>query len=160
MPESPPEAGSDPQPAGAAEADLLAALHAEAFPDDPWSAAAFRTLCRMPGAGVRLAADAEGPAGLVLWRVAADEAEVVTLGVRPAARRRGHAVRLLRAAMRDAAAAGAGRMLLEVAADNDAAAALYAGLGFAAVGRRRGYYRRAAAAACDAILLAAPLPAK
>lgn len=81
-----------------------------------------------------------GEAGFVLARAAADEAEILTLAVVPAWRRRGLGAALLAAAQRRAASLGAAQLFLEVAADNDAARALYAGAGFEAVGLRRGYY--------------------
>jgi ribosomal protein S18 acetylase RimI-like enzyme len=46
-------------------------------------------------------------------------------------------------------------MFLEVGADNPHALALYAGLGFAKVGTRKGYY-----SGKDALLLRLPLPVK
>jgi ribosomal-protein-alanine N-acetyltransferase len=56
------------------------------------------------------------------------------------------------AAMEAAAARGAVAMLLEVAEGNGGARALYAGLGFGAVGRRPRYY-----GAEDALILRAAL---
>jgi ribosomal-protein-alanine N-acetyltransferase len=147
---------------GAFDLELLARLHAEGFPDDPWSAKAFGELLAMPGtAGLLRAArpeapppgDTPEPAGFVLWRVAGDEAEILTLAVRPAERRAGHARALMDAALAAARESGARRMLLEVAEDNLAARGLYAALGFAQVGRRRGYYRRAGGARHDALIL-------
>ena len=52
------------------------------------------------------------------------------------------------------ARAGAGRVFLEVRADNRAATALYEGLGFTRTGLRRGYYRDGA----DALVLARLIP--
>lgn len=114
----------------------LAAIHAEAFPPaDAWGEGAIRTLLAMPGA-VLLAEDD----GFLLARVAGGEAEVITLAVRPAARRRGLAARLLARALRACAGAGAAAMFLEVDTANAPALALYARAGFARVGTRRGYY--------------------
>ncbi len=72
----------------------------------------------------------------------AGEAEVLTLAVRPAARRRGIGRALVEAAA-TLAEASAAAMFLEVAADNPGAVALYAQTGFEIVGRRPGYYGRA-----------------
>ncbi len=133
-----------------APADLpraLAALHAEAF-DVPWSASAFADLLGQPG--VLLEAEADG---FVLVRVAADEAEILTLAVRPDMRRVGLGSRLMRVAADRAASAGAERLLLEVAEDNAAARALYARLGFQTAGRRPRYYARPNASPVDALLL-------
>ena len=115
----------------------MAAIHAAAFPvAERWDAAAFATQLAMPG-GFGLV-DAAG--GLILARVAADEAEVLTLGVAPESRRRGIGRRLLHAAAATAAARGAGTLFLEVARANDTARALYAAVGFRQVGVRRCYY--------------------
>lgn len=102
-----------------------------------------------------LARHVDGALVAVAWlRSAADEAEVLDLAVAPAHRRRGHGRALLLAAAAHVHAAGARRLLLEVRADNAAAAALYAGAGLVQVGTRPGYHRDGS----DARLLAADLP--
>ena len=123
----------------------LAALHAAAF-DQPWLADDILRFAEDRG-GFALVADAgddgsEAPAGFILCRMIAGEAEVLTLAVAPAARRRGIGRALLEAAI-VLARPTADTMFLEVAADNPGAAALYAGAGFETVGRRAGYYGRA-----------------
>ncbi len=122
--------------AGAADVDVLAAVHAVAFPPlERWDAAAFAALLATPGCcGVV----AEG--GLALLRIAGDEAEVLTLAVAPGWRRLGLGRRLLSAGLGEAARGGAAAALLEVAPNNVAARQLYAAAGFAEVGRRRAYY--------------------
>ena len=78
--------------------------------------------------------------GLALARVAADEAEILSLAVVPALRGRGLGRTLLEWAAATAAERGAGTLFLEVSAGNEAARRLYAAAGFAQVGRRVGYY--------------------
>ena len=131
----------------AALAQALADLHGEAFAA-PWPASAFADL--LDQAGVVLEG---GNDGFILIRTVADEAEILTLAVRPAGRRQGLGARLVRAATDRARAAGATRMFLEVAEDNAPARALYDALGFAAAGRRPRYYARADGPAADALLL-------
>jgi len=75
-----------------------------------------------------------------MGRVAAGEAEVLTLAVHPAARRAGFGAALMRALMAEAARRGGSELFLEVSAGNAAARALYAGLGASVAGRRRRYY--------------------
>jgi len=77
---------------------------------------------------------------MVLARVAGDEAEILTICVVPAARRTGHGGALLAAAEARAAADGAAKMFLEVAADNVAALSMYRSAGYETVGRRARYY--------------------
>ena len=120
-----------------AHAAALALIHASAFPTGArWGAEAMALQLGLPGAFGWI--DPAG--GMALARVAADEAEVLTLAVAPQARRRGLARRLLAAVMAEAADRGARSMALEVAAGNEAGRALYEAAGFEPVGRRRGYY--------------------
>ena len=144
--------------AEAADAELLAALHAPCFPDEPWDAASFVALLAMPGAYGLLLEVYGVPSGMILLRQAADEVEVVTLAVAATTRRRGHGALLLRSALSEAADRGARRAYLEVAEDNLAARALYAAAGFAVCGRRLGYYRRSGGSPHDAVVLATALP--
>jgi ribosomal-protein-alanine N-acetyltransferase len=137
--------------ATAAEAPAMAAVHACAF-DPPWRADEFEDL--LEGAGIFgfLALD-DAPLGAVLCRVAADEMEVLTLGVDPKVRRRGVGKALVTAALGAARQAGAATAFLEVAVDNAAGAALYAALGFRRDGVRRAYYDRGAAGKVDALVM-------
>ena len=141
------------RPALPEDAAAMAEVHASAF-DAPWSEADIRQLLTSPGGFGLLAACAGEPAaGFVLARVIAGEAEVLTLAVDPGHRRGQIGLALMSAAIHLACESGAAAMFLEVAADNAAAAALYARAGFAEAGRRRGYYRRPGAAAVDAHVL-------
>jgi ribosomal-protein-alanine N-acetyltransferase len=128
----------------------LALIHAAAFPrNEAWGEDAISLQLALPG-NLGLI-DPRG--GMLLARVAADEAEVLTLAVAPAVRRQGIAAALLRAAGAQARASGAHRMFLEVAVGNAAAIALYRAAGFAEVGHRRRYY----ADRSDALVLCATL---
>ena len=142
----------------ASAAPLLEALHAAAF-DTPWSAKVLVELIETPGAFAWVAAmdDQATPDGFVLGRVAADEAEIITLAVRPEARRSGMGRALMAAAMESAMVAGAERMFLEVADDNAAAHALYGALGFTEVGLRPRYYERGDGTWADARILSLAL---
>lgn len=84
-----------------------------------------------------------GIGGFVLARVAAGEAEILTIGVDPRYGRGGLGWRLMRAALREARDRSAESMFLEVDETNLAAIGLYRKLGFAKVGERRAYYQNA-----------------
>ena len=90
-------------------------------------------ICGFGGQGVVLA-------GFIIGRAEADEGEVLTLCVLPAARRRGIATALI-GALEQPLAPGRG-ILLEVATTNQAARELYEFLGFHEIGRRPAYYQR------------------
>ncbi len=115
-------------------AQAMAAIHAAAFPDDPWDFSSFATLLGQPGVVGFI--DPRG--GILVMRVAGDEAEILTIGV--TTRRRGLGRALMRAAIEKAHAMGAAVLYLEAAAGNAAACGLYESLGFAVAGRRAKYY--------------------
>lgn len=105
------------------------------------------------GAFALIALEGDEPAGLALARVVADEGEVLALGVSAERRRRGIGRTLFAEIEVRCAALGAGRLFLEVAADNAAAKALYGAHGFTVVGRRPGYYVRADGGAMEGLIL-------
>lgn len=141
-----------PPPGVAAQAARLADIHAEAFTRAAWTSAAFADLLGQSGVFAIDSAD-----GFILMRVVADEAEILTLAVRPLARRGGQGAHLVGEGVAGAAARGATRVFLEVAEDNVAARALYEKIGFTEAGRRSGYYAGADGGRRDALLLALDL---
>jgi ribosomal-protein-alanine N-acetyltransferase len=135
--------------------EALAALHARAFTSPPpWSAAAFAAMLADPACFALTR-----PGALLIGRAAAGEAELLTLATDPGLRRQGLGRDLLAAFEAEARARGALEAFLEVAEDNAAARALYAGAGWQAVGRRPRYYPRAGAAPVAALILRKPLAA-
>lgn len=119
---------------------LLAALHERCFADW-WSEAEMAGLLVSPGVSALMIEEDGEPAGLALIRVVLDEAELLTLGVLPYRRARGHGLTLLSAAEAAARKAGAGRLFLEVSHVNAPAAGLYERAGYRQVGQRTRYYR-------------------
>lgn len=130
----------------------LADIHAEAF-EAPWDEAAMASLLDSPGVFVR-----GDDQGFIMMRVIVDEAEILTVGVRPTARRGGRGRQLVEQAIVESAARGAERMFLEVAESNTAARALYVSCGFEVVGQRRGYYQRTDGSREDALMMALKFP--
>jgi ribosomal-protein-alanine N-acetyltransferase len=125
------------------DASVLAALHASCFAQ-PWDEAAMAQFIAGPDTVCLIASadqSAAAPAGLLIARKAADEAELLTLGVALACRRMGVGRMLLRVATDTLRMSGAKRLFLEVEAGNLAALQLYRSLGAIPVGRRPGYYR-------------------
>ncbi|NKB27897.1 MAG: GNAT family N-acetyltransferase [Rhodobacteraceae bacterium] len=128
-------------------AAALALTHKRAMATRPWSTDEFSALLQAPG--VFLIGDATC---FALGRLAADEAELLTLATDPDFRRRGLARKALNAFHATARDRGATAAFLEVAHDNTAAIALYLGCGWVEVGRRAGYYENDGAA-IDAIVM-------
>lgn len=129
----------------------LANLHRAAFTlDRPWSAAEFRDLLDSPLCHLTTAPD-----GFALWRVVADEAELLTIATHPDHQRQGIAKTLMQQWIM-AASSSAKTAFLEVAADNGPAIALYAAYNFEQVAKRPRYYTRTTGQ-MDALVMRAPV---
>lgn len=139
--------------ATAADTGLMAAIHAECF-EHSWSQESFCTLLRSPGVFGLLTFTAHGQIGsFILVRVAADEAEILTLATLPAARRSGLASGLVRTAIEHAKKRGAVRCFLEVAETNQLALNLYRKLDFEQVALRPHYYESRSHAGVAAVVM-------
>lgn len=127
----------------------MAAIHGAAFTTPrPWSALEIADLLARPETFAVTA-----PQGFALGQAIGPEAELLTLAVAPEAHRTGIASALLHRFHAEAAARGAGEIILEVAADNVAARALYARFAYVLAGRRKGYYRQPDGTRVDALVL-------
>ena len=126
----------------------MARVEEVSFPDDAWSSASFWSeLAQRPRRSYLVATEpgarpGDGVLGQAGLDLAGDVADVMTVAVDPAARGRGVGALLLDALHARAREAGAGTVLLEVRADNDAARGLYQSRGYAVLRTRPGYYRR------------------
>ncbi len=119
----------------------IAKLHAALFPA-AWDVKTIDGILAHPGS-IGLVACLPSPydlGGFALAQVAADEAEILTLGVKPSWQRKGIGLRLIEGLRRAGRNAGAKSLYLDVAESNTAALALYRKGGFEVVGRRKGYY--------------------
>ena len=120
--------------------DLAPVLALEqANQDTPWSEGIFRDELAAENR-IYLAAFDEGVVGYGGVMVVGDEAHVTNLLVAPEARKRGIGLGLMIALIEAAIGSGAHHLTLEVRAKNEAGRALYARLGLAPVGVRKGYY--------------------
>lgn len=121
----------------------LPALHSEDFVR-PWSQDEFASLLgekTVFGFAVREVGRPHAPPiGFVLARLAAGEAEILTVAVGRSHRRHGLGWKLMDAVLRRLHAERAEALFLEVDENNVAALALYRRLGFHQVGRRPNYY--------------------
>lgn len=138
------------------QAAEIAELHGELF-SPAWTEESVRSLLDHPASTAFLAVLGGKPkttVGFVMAQLAADEAEILSIGVAPAWQRKGIGRRLVEGVARAVRRAEAKTLFLEVAADNDAALELYRRAGFLGTGLRRGYYERPGQAPVDAVTLA------
>ena len=131
----------------------LAARHAQAF-DTPWSAGSFATELAKPTTRAVAYLDADDEiVGFILVQHVGDSAEILTLATLPSARQRGIATALLWEVEGQLTARGVQTLILDVAADNIPAIALYEKFDYVRDGRRKNYYPRKGKPSVDAILM-------
>jgi ribosomal-protein-alanine N-acetyltransferase len=142
----------------AAHVDALLPYEREMFGTEAWTASSYRA--ELADTRHRHYVAVESDDGALLgWAgvmVIQDAAEILTVGVVPAARRAGLARLMLADLLAEAVRRGAREAFLEVRVDNAAARALYRREGFEDVGVRRGYYD---AGRVDAVTMRKELPA-
>ena len=138
-------------------------IHRESFGGESWDQRAILEILAMPGAGGLLAVDPQAGdlriLGFALYLFDAEDAELLTIAVRPSARRHGVATSLMEHFLALAAGTGATAAFLEVAEDNAPAQHLYGVLGFKMEGVRHNYYRRPGNKMISARLLRRPIAA-
>lgn len=122
-----------------ADAAGFATLHAACF-HRGWSEEEFERLLLDPQVIADRAGDGARIDGFIMSRLAADEAEILSVAVKAERRRRGLARVLLDIHLRRLGSLGITAVFLEVEETNAAARRLYSGARFREVGRREGYY--------------------
>lgn len=150
-------AGLHIEPGEARDAAALARIHAQGFYRG-WPAGEFSQFLAEPASPVYIACDAKRRiAGFALIRLAADEAELLTIAVDPKWRGKKIGQALLRAVFADLMMSPARRMFLEVDEQNVPAVKLYQREGFTEISRRKGYYPRPDGSAATALVMARDL---
>jgi len=112
----------------------LVDLHKQCFPDHPWSASDFSDLKK---SGCEIVASENG---FIVWRVVTDEAEIITIGVAPDARRNGTADAMITIMEQELKKSSVRKVFLEVSEVNYPAKKLYEKHGFITTGKRPKYY--------------------
>lgn len=122
--------------------EIISSLHSACFKEF-WNEKSISEILNMAGViGFIISTGNEKPEGFILLRAMADEAEIISIGVIPTARKKGLASALLKKSIESAAVRDATKIFIEVAENNKAAIAFYETFGFKIVGKRPGYYKR------------------
>lgn len=114
--------------------EKLSNLHKKCFPSKPWSADDFRDL-KNSGCEIIMSEN-----GFIVYRIAVDEAEIITIGVNPEMRRNGIASAMIGIIEKNLKNQNVKKIFLEVASTNIPAQKLYKNCGFKTVGLRPKYY--------------------
>jgi [ribosomal protein S18]-alanine N-acetyltransferase len=138
-----------PQPllieARPSDATAIAALHAASFRGG-WEESEVYRLLADSAIVAHCTLIRRATVGFIVSRVAADEAEILSVAIAPARRGRGLSRPLLDLHLRSLAGRGVRAVFLEVDEHNEPARRLYSRAGFHQVGRRQAYYPGGAAA--------------
>ena len=126
-----------------ADTAYLIALHEASFSDEGWRPRDLEEAFTARGVFVLFAEHPPSmpPVGYLIYRIAADECEILSIGVKPTARRDGVGAVLLDNMVSLIIQAGIKTVFLEVGVDNAPARRLYEKCGFVETGRRVGYYK-------------------
>jgi ribosomal-protein-alanine N-acetyltransferase len=127
------------------DAAAIAALHAASF-QRGWGEDEFHRLLIDRAVVAHRGVIGRTMVGFILSRMAAGEAEILSVAIAPAWRGRGFARPLLDLHLRRLAGLGVRAVFLEVDEHNEPACRLYRNAGFSEVGVRKGYYQEGASA--------------
>jgi [ribosomal protein S18]-alanine N-acetyltransferase len=148
-------------PVTESSAGLLAAIHEECFPNY-WNTSDFTNFFAVQNTFAAITeapAQPDAPLAMAVWRIQHEQADIITLAVRPSYRRRGLARQLLHYTLEHMKIAGVTSVFLDVESGNQPAISLYEAHGFTYVRRRRLYYRQKDGSYTDALVMTKKLKA-
>jgi ribosomal-protein-alanine N-acetyltransferase len=140
------------EPATSRDAPKLAQLHGASF-HRGWGEGEFEGMLTERNTLVHRLRRGRKVIGFAVSRMAADEAEILSIAVAPSHRGRGLSRNLLLTHLGHLAGRGVRTVFLEVEENNQAARQLYDRTGFAVMGRRERYYREPDGQQLNAVLM-------
>jgi ribosomal-protein-alanine N-acetyltransferase len=140
------------EPATLRDASRLAQLHGASF-HRGWGEGEFEAMLSERNTLVHRLRLGRKLIGFAVSRIAADEAEILSIAVDAGHRGRGLSRNLLLTHLGHLAGRGVRTIFLEVEAQNQPARRLYERAGFAVTGRRERYYRQASGEQLNALLM-------
>jgi [ribosomal protein S18]-alanine N-acetyltransferase len=140
------------EPAGLRDARRLAQLHAESF-HRGWGEGEFESMLTERNTLIHRLRAGTGIIGFAVSRMAADEAEILSIAVAASHRGRGLSRDLLLTHLGHLAGRGVRTIFLEVEENNQPARRLYERAGFSVVGRRERYYQQPGGEQLNALLM-------
>ena len=140
------------EPATTRDAATLAQIHGASFYRG-WGEGEFEHLLSEKNTLVHRLKMGRKIVGFSMSRMAADEAEILSIAVAPSHRGRGLSNELLLTHLGHLAGRGVRAVFLEVEENNQPARRLYERMGFTIVGRRQNYYRQGAGETANALLM-------
>jgi ribosomal-protein-alanine N-acetyltransferase len=140
------------EPADMRDAPRLARLHGASF-HRGWGESEFEDMLSQRNTLVHRLRLGSKFIGFAVSRMAADEAEILSIAIAPGQRGRGWSRQLLLTHLGHLAGRGVRTVFLEVEENNQPARRLYDRAGFVVAGRRERYYRKAGGAELNALVM-------
>jgi ribosomal-protein-alanine N-acetyltransferase len=140
------------EPATLRDAHRLAQLHGASF-HRGWGEGEFEQMLSERNTLVHRLRQGRNIVGFAVSRMAADEAEILSIAVEPKHRGRGLSRNLLLTHLGHLASHGVRTVFLEVEENNQPARRLYDRAGFAVAGRRERYYKQPGGEQLNAVLM-------
>jgi ribosomal-protein-alanine N-acetyltransferase len=140
------------EPAGLRDAPALAQIHGASF-HRGWGESEFDSMLTERNTLVHRLRMGRKVVGFSVSRMAADEAEILSIAVAESHRGRGLSHTLLLTHLGHLAGRGVRTVFLEVEENNQPARRLYERAGFTVVGRRERYYRQGGGEPLNALLM-------
>ena len=140
------------EPASLRDAPALAQIHGASF-HRGWGEGEFENMLSERNTLVHRLRMGRKVIGFSVSRIAADEAEILSIAVAQSHRGRGLSNNLLLTHLGHLAGRGVRTVFLEVEENNQPARRLYKRAGFAVAGRRERYYRQASGEPLNALLM-------
>jgi ribosomal-protein-alanine N-acetyltransferase len=140
------------EPAGLRDAPALARIHGASF-HRGWDEGEFENLLSQRNTLIHRLSMGRKVIGFCVSRMAADEAEILSIALAESHRGRGLSNHLLLTHLGHLAGRGVRTVFLEVEENNRPARRLYEHAGFAVAGRRERYYPQSAGEPLNAVLM-------
>jgi ribosomal-protein-alanine N-acetyltransferase len=140
------------EPASLRDAPVLAQIHGASF-HRGWGEGEFESMLTERNTLVHRLRMGRRTIGFSVSRMAADEAEILSIAVAESHRGRGLSSKLLLTHLGHLAGRGVRTVFLEVEENNRPARRLYERAGFTVAGRREGYYRQGGREPLNALLM-------
>ena len=140
------------EPAGQRDAARLAQLHGESF-HRGWGEGEFETMLTERNTLVHRLRQGRTVIGFAVSRMAADEAEILSIAIDAGQRGRGLSRNFLLTHLGHLAGRGVRSIFLEVEENNQPARRLYEWAGFSVIGRRERYYQQPGGEQLNALLM-------
>jgi [ribosomal protein S18]-alanine N-acetyltransferase len=142
------------------DAEILSSIHRDAFPSY-WNVDAFNDFFAVKdtfafiasSCGEHSESTGSFAVGMMVYRLHGEDADIMTMAVKPAFRRQGIADQLLQKTLAHAASLGVRTILLDVEERNHPAISLYEKHGFTLIRRRKNYYRKKDGSFTDALVM-------